>query len=164
MRTTCTLLLSLLALGAFAVEVRAQAAQPKDPVAVRASWDVKGWGRTRDEAIQYALEKAREEVQKYLQREVPQFAWTPDVEYIGKWLPRGEPRRLPAEDPQIETRGIKQQMQCWVVPVAITGERHVDLVREARLQHTRIEKARRDVRAEERLGTAGKYLGIVVAL
>src|SRR5438128_2544498 len=70
------------------------------------TWDeVKGWGRTEQEAKDYAAGKAQKLIRDYLQ-----ILNGPDVGYIKDKLITTSPKRLPAEDQELN-KGVKAL--CW---------------------------------------------------
>src|SRR3954471_8584986 len=65
--------------------------------AAGASWTVRGWGETGQDAEQGALSKAREEVLVYLANQEPPLEWTPSVGYVNDHLVKRRSEATSAE-------------------------------------------------------------------
>jgi hypothetical protein len=84
---------TLLVFVIFAAGVRAHSARASSkpqkaaaPAPATPSWVVEGWGRNSDEAIDSALEKAKEELAVHLRNRDPHVKWTPSIDYIREHL------------------------------------------------------------------------------
>ena len=73
------------------------------------SWPVEGWGNTREDAWQRALENARSELPVHLARCDLALDWRPSISFIKDKLVKGAPEYLQPEDfhePVGECRGF----------------------------------------------------------
>ncbi len=174
MRTTIFVLVTLTAIS-LTVRTGAtqwcQAGKPRPrpaPVQVEegksASWDVKGYGRSREEAEQDALEKARSKVTAYLRRQEPPLFWSPTAAYVRDHL-ADTARMEKLDDVDIgEPPAPVVKVQCWRLPVIVTPARYLQMVRENRDDLARQQKVERDARAVERMLLLGKVMGGILAL
>jgi hypothetical protein len=87
-----------------------------------ATWEVQGWGRTREEATEDAQKRALARVADYLKQKRPSRQWRPTVEFVRDHLQEGEAIRNEAEDKDIPLdNGEKIRAQCWTITVRVTS-------------------------------------------
>jgi hypothetical protein len=127
-----------------------------------ASWNVKGRGRTQEEAEKDALEQARAKVGTFLQRQDPPFLWKPALDFIKKHLLAANPRPLPDEDQEIVNQVEKVTMKCWEWPVKITAGVLQDMRQEDNRHRAELARLERHARAEERMVALAKFSGWAV--
>jgi hypothetical protein len=150
-------------------EKKAPSATKKEPAKQEApstkqvtSWPVKGRGRDQDDAERDALEKARTDVAKFLQRQNPPFVWTPAVDFIKKNLLAADPRAVPEEDLVIENQAEKVTMKCWEWTVQISGTLLQEMRQEDLRHRAELARLERHLRAEERMVALAKFTGWAV--
>jgi len=104
--------------------------------AAGASWTVRGWGETGQDAEQVALSKAREEVLVYLANQEPPLEWTPSVGYVNDHLVK---RRSEATSAEAAKRvGAEIEMTLYV---EVNKKDIQDMLREdqkLRVQHRQL--------------------------
>jgi hypothetical protein len=108
---------------------------------------VDGWGETREDAEQMALENARRDVLKYFAEHNQPLEWQPTVEYIKRNLIK-DLKVLPAED-------LEEPLRRWVgirLWIEIAPEKWQFILREDRR-----------ARSESRMALSGKVLAGFVA-
>jgi hypothetical protein len=132
------------------------------------SWDVAGYGQTRELAEKDALAKAVKKVTDYLRNQKPPVAWTPSSEFVRAHLVRGEAERDEDKDQKLEKEEPGKEplvAQCWVLHVSLT-QADRDVI--ARLDADYRQEQRRQERAAlsgERMLFLGRALvGLVAGL
>jgi hypothetical protein len=151
-----------------AAPVKDEKAKPPAPPKVEpdngVNWrqDVEGYGRSRNEAVEDALEKAAGKVKAFLREQKPAVAWSPSAAWVREHLADVEQaKRLD----DVDLGGAVGKVQCWSVRVSITPSRYREIVREDREYRAQQEKANREVRSGERMLLLGKVLaGLLVLL
>ena len=76
---------------------RQLAVVPPRPVEKSPSWELKGWGQTREDAEENALKRAREKILKYLAASRQPLQWAPTLDYIKKHMVK-ESEPVPSQD------------------------------------------------------------------
>jgi hypothetical protein len=139
---------------------KAAKAADEDP-----SWEVRGWGQSREEAEQDALRRAARRLKDYLRSQEPPVLWTPTPEYVRDHLQRGAAKRRKDLDQDLEAPGAPIKVQCWTIPVAVTAEQRVAIAgldAEYRAEQRRLERA---AVSRDRMVLLGRVLvGLVAAL
>lgn len=112
----------------------------------QASW-VTGFGTTREDAIQDAVDKAHDKILIALSRQMPNLQWLPSQKYVGTNLVK-DPQYLPSEDrPGLGTvRKVRLRVE-------VTAE-----------EKSKILQMDRRYRVEQRMLLVAKGLGVLVLL
>jgi hypothetical protein len=127
------------------------------------SWEVKGWGRNREEAEEDALKRAHPLVVAHLRRQERPLTWTPSVRYIRDHLVSGPPTRHKDDDEHVG--GIDADTECWSLAVELTPARYQAMIRQDRAYQARQRTADREGRAERRIVLAAKVMaGLLIVL
>jgi hypothetical protein len=112
------------------------------------SWPVEGWGTTREDAWQRALENARAELPAHLAARDLELDWRPSAKYIKDNLIKGKPEDLKRQDfdePVGQAQGVRFQ-------IGITAKDWQQLLQQDR-----------QVRADSRMLLLARMLAGVVA-
>jgi hypothetical protein len=125
------------------------------PSSGRSLGTVLGWGENQEQAKEYALEKVRGRVEKYLHSQLPGLEWYPPKEYIHDRLLKDPPERRKDKDQEVEVgKGEHIMGKCWEWRVEVTAEDRKDILRHDR-----------EGRVHQRMGLLGKILaGLLVLL
>jgi hypothetical protein len=127
------------------------------------SWQEAGWGRTLEEAEQYALEKVRPKVETYLRRRQPPIQWTPPADYLRDRLRSGQAKRCEDRDQKMDLGRGPEDVKCWTFTVTI-GPNHLDdIIRRDNEYRSEQLRKQRAVVAAGRMLFLGKVLAALVA-
>lgn len=124
---------------------------------------VKGWGRNRGDAEEYALQRAQDWVSQWLRQKHPNLTWKPPTSFIRKSLVEGESQHLEAFDKNLGP-GPEGLAECWAITVAVTPDSYRAMLRLEREHRTELLRAERAERTGERMAVLVKLLMAVVAL
>jgi hypothetical protein len=111
---------------------------------------VQGWGETKEQAKDHALEKVTERVEKYLRRQAPALEWLPSKEYISDHFLKEPAQRRRDKDAKV---GLEDNVKCWEWAVEVAPQDWKDILRRDR-----------DVRVHARMALLGKILASLVVL
>jgi hypothetical protein len=125
-------------------------AREPGPNSSRSLGTVQGWGKTKEQAKDYALEKVTERVEKYLRRHARSLEWLPSKEYISDHFLKEPAERRKDEDQQVN-REIKGK--CWEWKVEVSPQDWKDILRHDR-----------DLRVHARMVLLGKILASLLVL
>jgi hypothetical protein len=165
--------LTLLAAGQICAQTTQPAKKPTKDTAKKAdapkpepepvkTWPVLGRGRNKDEAEKDALERARQIVVKFLQRQDPPFQWAPSVEFVKSYLFFGAGKRQEKEDIDIVNELEKVKMLCWEWTVQIPQAQLQSMQREDTDFRAELARKERLERAVERMWGLARFTGWAV--
>jgi hypothetical protein len=117
----------------------------------REFWYVLGLGQTEKEATADALERARDVVDDFLQKQDPPLEWRPSAVYIQKHLMPGPAKRMQEFDTKIVAGTQPMTRKWYAVPIRITNA-ELEAMRRVELQQ----------RATGRMFSLGKVVAFLV--
>lgn len=131
-----------------------------------ASWRVLGLGQTEREAIEDAIDKARHVVAAFMKKRDSNFAWTPDVEFVRRYLVdyHLETRRESDLDGTLQVGAHKITRKWYSVPIVIDEEDYQRLLAANRRYLAEQAQLRRDSLTESRLLLVSRIFAIVLVV
>jgi hypothetical protein len=147
------------------VPTPAPAAKPEEQKAKPngLAWQIKGWGRTQQEAEEDGVKRASEFLGDVLQHQKPPLAVTPPPAYLRKHLIRWPAQRREDLDQAVAEGPDKIKMQCWTLSLAVTPEDYQDLVRLDRQMHHEAQRSERMLLFAKLAGGVLALLAVVLA-